>query len=408
MSMIKAEIIAVGSELLSPFRMDTNSLFLTQSLEEHGIRVIAKTIIGDDRGQLVNVFKNAFARSDVIIVTGGLGPTVDDLTREALSEFLNIPLEFHPDILEVIRKRFTSRGIKMPEINRKQAMVLRGAKVMENPNGTAPGLFLAVEGKQVFLLPGPPFEMQPMWEKHALQFLTTDHPFERKIFRIAMMPESRVDELLKPVSSSLHDVEYTILAAPAEIEVHLLSPQSAEDEFLQACAEVRAILGNKIYTEDHRSLQLVVGELLKHSGKRIAVAESCTGGLLGHRITDAPGSSTYFERGVVVYSNQAKIELLNVPEEMIVQHGAVSEPVAKAMAEAIRKLAKVDYGISITGIAGPDGGSEEKPVGTVFVGLSDDGATSVERFCFPGNRERIKFMSSQAALNLLRLKLLET
>jgi competence/damage-inducible protein CinA-like protein len=404
--MIKTEIIAVGSELLSPFRIDTNSLFLTRSLEEHGIRVIAKTIVGDSQPEMVNVFRNAFARADVLVVTGGLGPTVDDLTREALSEFLNIPLEFHTEILDIIRQRFAGRGLKMPEINRKQAMVLQGAIVLENPNGTAPGMFLEAQGKQIFLLPGPPFEMQPLWEKYADHLLKTDQPFERKIFRIAMMPESRVDELLTPVSSSLRDVQYTILASPAEIEVHLLAPKSAEDEFIQACAEVRAILGNKIYTEDHSALQQVVGELLKKSRKRIAIAESCTGGLLGNRITDVPGSSAYFERGVIVYSNHSKTELLNVPEQLIAEHGAVSEPVAKAMAEEIRNMARVDYGISITGIAGPDGGSAEKPVGVVYVGISDSETTIVERFHFPGNRERIKFMASQAALNMLRLKLL--
>ncbi len=404
--MIKAEIIAIGSELLSPFRMDTNSLFITRSLEEYGIRVIAKTIVGDDQLQMVNMFKNSFARADVLVVTGGLGPTVDDLTREALSEFLDIPLDLHSEILTIIERRFASRGLKMPEINRKQAMVLRGATVLENPNGTAPGLFLAARGKQIFLLPGPPFEMQPMWEKYSGQLLKRDLPFERKIFRIAMMPESSVDEMLKSVSSSLGEVQYTILASPAEIEVHLLASKSAEDEFIQACAEVRAILGNRIYAEDHATLQEVVGNLLKQSGKRIAVAESCTGGLLGHRITEVPGSSSYFERGVIVYSNQAKIDLLSVPEELIAENGAVSEPVAKAMAEAIRKMAKTDYGISITGIAGPDGGSAEKPVGVVFVALSDAEKTVAERFHFPGNRERIKFMSSQAALNILRLKLL--
>lgn len=404
--MTKAEIIAVGSELLSPFRMDTNSLFLTRSLEEYGIRVIAKTVVGDDLLRMVNVFKNAFERADIVIVTGGLGPTVDDLTREALGEFLNLPLEFNAEILNSIQQRFANRGIRMPEINRKQAMVLRGAEVLENPNGTAPGLFLKSRGKQFFLLPGPPFEMQPMWERYSPELLKTDRPYQRKIFRIAMMPESTVDEMLKSVSSSLHNVDYTILASPSEIEVHLLAPQSAEDEFVQACAEIRAILGKRIYGEDTKSLQEVVGELLEKSKKRLATAESCTGGLLGDRITDVPGSSDYFERGVIVYSNEAKVDLLHVPPKLIAQHGAVSEPVAKAMAESIRKLASVDFGISITGIAGPDGGSVEKPVGTVFVGISDADQTVVEKFLFPGNRDRIKFMSTQAALNLLRLKLL--
>jgi competence/damage-inducible protein CinA-like protein len=404
--MILAEIIAVGSELLSPFRLDTNSLFITRSLEENGIRVVAKTIVGDDLQRMVQVFANAFHRADVIVVTGGLGPTVDDLTREALSEFLKLPLEFNQDILTTIQQRFAKRGLRMPEINRKQAMIFPGATVLENPNGTAPGQFLETQGKQIFLLPGPPFEMQPMWQKYSGQLLKKEQPYDRIIFRIAMMPESTVDEMLKPVSSSLRDVEYTILASPAEIEVHLLGPQSASEELIQAAAAIRAILGKRIYAEALKSLPEVVGNLLKKASRKVAVAESCTGGLLASRITDVPGSSTYFERGVVVYSNLAKTQLLGVPAEIIEAHGAVSEPVANAMADSIRKIANVDFGISITGIAGPDGGTPEKPVGTVFIGLSDSNQTQVEKFSFPGNRDRIKFMSTQAALNLLRLKLL--
>jgi len=221
------------------------------------------------------------------------------------------------------------------------------------------------------------------------------------------MPESHIDELLKPVSSSLKDVEYTILASPAEIEVHLLAPESASDEMVQACAEIRAILGNKIYSENMETLEEVVGKLLKQYAKRLAVAESCTGGLLGHRITQIAGSSDYFERGVVVYSNQSKTELLNISPDLIQENGAVSEPVAKVMAEQIRTLAKTDFGLSITGIAGPEGGTQNKPVGTVFVGLADDNGAIVENYNLPGPRDRIKFMSTQAALNLLRLRLIK-
>jgi len=404
---ITAEIIAIGSELLTPFRTDTNSLYLTRTLEERGIRVIAKSIVGDDHEHLVDAFRIAFARADVILCSGGLGPTVDDLTREALVAFLEIPLRLNPEILEWIEARFAKRGMKMPEINRKQAMVPEGATVLPNHNGTAPGLFLEARGKQIFLLPGPPFELEPMWERSSLRLLRSEQPFQRKIFRIAMLPESQVDEMLQSVSSSLKEVQYTILASPSEIEVHLLAPDSAATELVSACAEVRAIMGNKIYAEDLITLEQVVGRLMKEAQKKVAVAESCTGGLLAQRFTEISGSSTYFERGVVVYSNRAKTELLGVPGELIEANGAVSEPVARAMAEGIRTRTGVDYGISITGVAGPEGGSAEKPVGTVFVGLADSKETAVKQYSFPGNRSRVRFSSSQAALNLLRLKLLE-
>src|SRR5262245_8996236 len=327
---MKAEIIAVGSELLSPFRVDTNSLFLTRSLEESGIQVTAKSVIGDVMADLVRAFKNAFERADIIICSGGLGPTVDDLTKEALSKFTGVPLEFHEEILEWIRQRFASFGAKMPEINRQQAMIPAGAKILPNPNGTAPGVFLETQGKQVFLLPGPPPELEPMWREHALPLLAKGKSFQRKIFRVAMLGESKVDEMLQPVSRSLHDVQYTILASPSEIEIHLLAPEDAAPELVNAAAEVRIILGKHIYSEEYESLEEAVGKLLKKLGKTIALAESCTGGLLGHRLTQLPGSSTYLNRGAIVYSNEAKTEMLGVPPELIGEHGAVSQPVAKA------------------------------------------------------------------------------
>jgi nicotinamide-nucleotide amidase len=405
--MLKSEIIAVGSELLTPFRSDTNSLYLTRSLEERGIKVVAKSIIGDDLQELTRAFSIAFDRSDVIIVTGGLGPTVDDLTRDALAEFLKIKLVLDEKVLKAIEHRFQSRGIRMPEINLKQALVPEGAIVLENHNGTAPGLFLETRGKQIFLLPGPPFELEPMWEKYALPLLKTDEPFNRHIFRIAMMPESRVDELVKPVTEKLKETQYTILASPAEIEIHLLAPISGAEELSRARDEIKRILGNRIYAEGLYKLEEVVGAMLMKSNQTISVAESCTGGLLAHRLTQLPGSSKYFDRGVVTYSNTAKVQLLDVPMELIERHGAVSAPVAITMAEQIRKLSRTDFGIGITGIAGPDGGTPEKPVGLVFIGLADIHTTRVEKFHFVPGRDRIKFMSTQAALNLLRLRLIE-
>jgi nicotinamide-nucleotide amidase len=402
-----AEIIAIGSELLTPFRSDTNSLYLTRSLEEHGVKLIAKGIVGDDIDQIVFAFRTAFERADIIICSGGLGPTIDDLTREGLCKFLSIPLEFHQDILDSIEERFRRFRRRMPDINRKQAMVPQGARALPNHNGTAPGIFLEHSAKQVFLLPGPPFELEPMWEQSALPLLRKGSPYERKSFRIAMLPESQVDEMLKPVTDHLRDVQYTILAAPSEIEIHLFAAQSASDELISAAAEVRSILGKHLYADELEPLEAVVARLLKQKQRKVAVAESCTGGFLCQRLTNIPGSSGYFDYGLITYSNEAKTTLLGIAAELIATHGAVSEPVARAMADQTRKLANADYGISITGIAGPDGGTAEKPVGMVFIGVSDENQTTVNEFRFIGNRPRIRFASSQAALNLLRLRLLD-
>ena len=405
--MIKAEIIAIGSELLSPFRSDTNSLYLTRSLEEHGILVVAKTIVGDSIEDLVLAFRNAFERSDVIVCSGGLGPTIDDLTRESLCEFLNIPMHLVPELVQTLEERFRLFGRKMPESNLKQAMLPEGAISLTNNHGSAPGIFLETKDKQVFLLPGPPQELQPMWEQYASPLLRKGTPYQRKIFRIAMLPESQVDEMLKPVTDTLHDVRYTILAAPSEIEVHLLAPDSVSDELISAAAEVRAIMGKWIYAEDLEAMEAVVSRLLKQSNRKVAVAESCTGGLLAERLTNVAGSSAYFDYGLVTYSNETKTKLLNVPVDLIAIHGAVSEPVANAMAQNVREFAKADYGLSITGIAGPDGGTTEKPVGLVFIGLADSKETTVKEYRFIGSRARIRFSSTHAALNMLRLKLIE-
>ncbi|HMD81397.1 MAG TPA: nicotinamide-nucleotide amidohydrolase family protein, partial [Anaerolineales bacterium] len=282
----------------------------------------------------------------------------------------------------------------------------QGAIPLANHHGSAPGIFLESQGKQIFLLPGPPVELQPMWQNFALPLLRKGMPFNRKVFRIAMLPESEVDEMLRPVTGSLREVQYTILASPSEIEVHLLAAETATDELISSAAEVRAIMGKRIYAEDLETMEEVVGKLLRQQNRKIAVAESCTGGLLAERITNIAGSSSYFDYGLVTYSNEAKAKMLNVPENLIAHHGAVSEPVAESMAENIRKLAKADYGLSITGIAGPEGGTDEKPVGLVFIGLSEERGITVKEYRFIGSRARIRFSSTHAALNMLRLKLL--
>ena len=407
--MKKAEIIAIGSELLTPFRIDTNSLFLTRTLEEKGIVVVAKTIVGDILEDLLFVYRAAFARSDIIICSGGLGPTIDDLTKQALAEYLGVALEFHEEIWQSIVDRFAKRGLKVAETNRRQAMIPAGARILPNPLGTAPGVYMQIAGKQhVFLLPGPPFELEAMWQEQGLPLVPHERALHRTVLKVAMTSESQVDEMLRPVTDRLRNVRYTILAGAGEIEIHLLSEDSSTGESRQATAEIRSILGSRLYTESLDPLEAVVGNLLKEQGKKVSVAESCTGGLLAERITQIAGSSAYFERGVVTYSNESKTELLGVPSELIANYGAVSEQIAKEMAEGILRKSSADFGISVTGIAGPDGGSPEKPVGTVFIGMAEkNGETTVKTFSFPGNRDRVRVFSSQAALNLLRLRLLD-
>lgn len=405
--MKSAEIIAIGSELLTPDRMDTNSLYLTGSLEARGIRVVAKTIVGDDLNDIVQALRNASARAEVIVCSGGLGPTADDLTREATARFLGVPLTFHQESMDRIASRFQMLQLKITENNRSQAMAPEGSTVLPNDHGSAPGIYARSGETQIFLLPGPPFELEKMWEIQCVPLLKSEVSLHRRVFRIAMMPESKVDEMLKPVVSGLNDVRYTILTSPGQIEVQLLSSGDALEELGQSANKVRKILGQRIFSESLKTLEEVVGELLQKENRRVAVAESCTGGLLAKRFTDVPGSSAYFECGVITYSNESKVRVLGVPLEWIEKHGAVSEPVAAAMAEGIRKEARVGYGISITGVAGPDGGSDEKPVGTVFVGLANKAGTEVQKFRFPGERERVRFFSTQAALNQLRLHLLD-
>jgi len=404
--MTTAEIIAIGSELLSPFRQDTNSLFLTQTLEERGIRVIAKSIIGDDLAHLVRAFEIASSRADILICSGGLGPTVDDLTKEALAKFLDIPMNLDNNVLEGIENRFRSRGYKMPLTNKKQALIPEGAEVLENPNGTAPGIFIEKNGKKFFLLPGPPFELEPMWLNFGIRHIPSQHKYIRRIFQVAMMAESAVDQMLNPVVSRLTGVQYTILAAASQIEIHFLAAETSGDEIESACRETRAILGNKIYAEGITKLEDVVGQLLIRNKKTVSAAESCTGGLLSSRLTDVSGSSDYFQCSVIVYSNETKAKILGISNELIEQHGAVSETVATRMAENVRKNYGSDFGIGITGIAGPTGGSVEKPVGTVFVAVSDNARTICKKYAFLGTRDKVKFSSTQAALNILRLLLI--
>lgn len=413
---MKACIVAVGSEMLTPFRLDTNSLVVTERLNELGIDVRMKIIVGDDRDELAKVVESALGWADVLVLTGGLGPTADDVTREAVSEVLGTPLELDEAIVARIRDRMARAGLTMANINRRQAMVPRGAVVIENPRGTAPGLWLEHGRTAIVMLPGPPREMTPMFEAVARDRLGPKAGGEglfRRVVKIAGRTESDVDARAEPVYRRWRDqavpISTTILAAPGQIELHLSSRAATRADADRALdAAVEALVGefgSAVFSVDERQMEEVVGDLLRTRGLHVAVAESCTGGLLASRLTDVPGSSAYVERGVVCYSNHAKVELLGVPEDVLAAHGAVSEPVARLMAEGVRSRAGARVGIGITGIAGPGGGSPEKPVGTVAVAVLVDDEASVRTFALFGDRTQVKFRATQAALNMLRLML---
>jgi nicotinamide-nucleotide amidase len=413
---MNARIIAIGSELLGPLRIDTNSLAITERLNAIGVSVVQKTVVGDDRKELAAVIADALGVVDLIVCTGGLGPTADDVTREAVAELLGVPLDLDPTLLEGIQKRFARRGLEMPEINKRQAMVPRGAVVLPNPIGTAAGLLLEHQGTRILLLPGPPAEMTQMLEGIIRDHLTPtpDGRLFRRILKITGRTESDVDSLVQPTYARWPErrvpIDTTILASLGQIELHLTArardASDAEDAFDVAEREVRDLLGESVYSADGSPIEAVVGRLLADRGWTIALAESCTGGLTTSRLTDIPGSSRYVEMACVCYSNAAKVAWLGVPQALIDEHGAVSERVARAMALGVRRRAGTTVGVGITGIAGPGGGSPDKPVGTVAIAVLAGDAERVQTFRFIGPRDSVKSQSAQAAMNLLRLLLL--
>ena len=415
---MRACIVAVGSEMLTPFRVDTNSLVITDRLNAIGFDIRLKTVVGDDVDELASVLEAALRWADLIVVTGGLGPTEDDVTRDAVARVLELPLDLDEATVNRIRARFARRGLTMPDINRRQAMVPRGALLLDNPNGTAPGLWLERGHSAIVLLPGPPREMTPMLEAVVRERLaprqSAGTALFRRVVKITGRTESDVDARAQPIygrwTSRAVPIRTTILAVVGQIELHLTaraaSRADADAALEAAVAELEEVFGDAVYSTDGRALEAVVGELLRGKRLTIAVAESCTGGLLASRLTDVPGSSEYVERGAVCYSNRAKTEWLGVPEALIAEHGAVSEAVAREMAAGIRARAKTMVGIGLTGIAGPGGGTPEKPVGTVAIAVSVGDQERVRTFHFIGGREQVKFQAAQAALNMLRLTLL--
>lgn len=410
---MKAEIIAVGSELLTPDRIDTNSLFLTEELNKLGIEVLRKTIVGDNRELLAEAFRDALNRVPVVIASGGLGPTEDDLTRETVAELLGRRLQRNEAVVRAIEARFRSFKREMPAVNLRQAMVPEGAEVLENPRGTAPGLWLEDKGRMVALLPGPPRELKPLFLEQVLPRLqkraNAVRMFHREL-RVTGLGESHVEERIKPVYTRHKEVHTTILATPGEVQIHLRSwnDEAAPTNTLldEIVRSFELALGDRIFAHAATPLEEVVAQLLVEHRATIAAAESCTGGLLAERLTRIPGSSNYFLGGVVCYSNEMKTCWADVPAELIAAKGAVSSEVAIALAEGIRRQVRSTLGVGITGIAGPSGGSEEKPVGTVHIAVAGPGGTKEKLVHLPGDREAIRFYASQLGLDMVRMHFL--
>ncbi len=409
-----AHIIAVGSELLSPYRQDTNSLEITRRLLDMGIKVGSKTVVPDNDEEIARAIKSLMGRGQLIIITGGLGPTADDKTREGVSKALKLNLIFKEDIHQWIKERFKQLTKKEPPDNlARMAFVPEGAEIIYNTVGTAPGFWIEVPEKdlRLLVLPGPPAEWKPMFEavRERLEALGRKET-ERRVLRIAGLREAEVEDRISPFITGVKNPSVTILASPEDVQLHIVATSKDPEEARRLAQEMvdkfKGVLGENIYSFEDEPLEKVVGDLLRQSGKTLAVAESCSGGLLSHRITNIPGSSDYFLLGTVTYSNEAKIKVLGVSPQNIEEFGAVSEQVAREMAEGVRRLAGSDFGIGITGIAGPGGGTPQKPVGLVYIGLSWEGGVEVHRKRFSGTRLQIKTYSTSHALDMLRRKLL--
>jgi nicotinamide-nucleotide amidase len=419
---MKAEIVSIGDELLYGEITDTNSAFIAEKLTGEGIEVVFSTGVGDDVNKIAEVFGMAGSRADVIIATGGLGPTSDDLTKKAIVKAFKRNLVFHEEILKEIEKSFEKSGKSMPKVNQNQALIPQGAKPLANLWGVAPGIFIEEGNKLFFALPGVPLEMKWMLENEVLPILRTkksDGFIIRKMLRTTGIPESVIYEKIEGLIDPKGEVTIAFLPSYLGVDIKLVVSWSnllvtslkqkseAEAKIAELEQKIREILGTYIYGTDDQTLEEVVGKLLSEKRKTIAVAESCTGGLIGAKFTNISGSSKYFERGVVTYSNQAKIELLGVPKEIIDQQGAVSEQTAILMAEGVKKLAKTDYGLSSTGIAGPTGGTPEKPVGLIYIGFASENDSFAQKFQFGGDRITNRERAAQAALNMVRLFLIK-
>jgi nicotinamide-nucleotide amidase len=414
---VNAEIIAIGSELLTPFRQDTNSLFLTERLNQLGVDVTFKTIVGDNIAHLTQTAKLAISRSDVVIFMGGLGPTEDDLTREAVAAALELKLQRDPEALAQLERRFAARNFQMTPNNLKQADVIAGATILPNANGSAPGQWISgkYEGRDryLILLPGPPHELKALFDQQCMDRLRAKLPVQfiaTRELKITGLGESAADARVAPIYKKFADIDTTILAGAGEIQLHLKtrgnSFDAAQERVDDLAAKIETELGDMVFSDNGDSMEQIVGYFLQMRGSTLAVAESCTAGLIAERITSISGSSRYFLGGAVVYSNQLKTDFAGVPPAVIQKYGAVSREVAAGLADGIRKRCGSTFGIGVTGVAGPTGGTPEKPVGLVFHGLATEHGTEVIERTFPGDRKRVRWFASQQALDMVRRKLM--
>lgn len=415
MSLGTAAIIAIGSEMLGPSRLDTNSLKLTAALEDFGITVIRKSIVGDRLRDLVDEIRFSLGHADILFVTGGLGPTEDDLTREALAEALGLSMEVDQQIIDRLQARFAARGWKMPEVNKRQANVFQGQTTLTNERGTAPGFHIESEGKHIWVFPGVPMELEWMIATYLRPWLEAQiggRARYRRVLKISGMTESKVEEELKPYYTAHSDDEpVTILASGGQIELHLAADgdeAAAHAVLATREKELIAIFRDKVFGFDDDTLESVIGRLLTGRQETLAIAESCTGGLLSSRITDVPGSSGYFLGGVVCYTAQAKMFLVGVDPQLIQDDGEVSEPVAIELAKGARRRFGATWGIGVTGVAGPGGGSEAKPVGTVHLAVAGPNGVEHRKLFWPMTRAMFKWFATQSALDLLRLFILRS
>jgi len=410
-----AEIIAIGSEMLTPQRVDTNSLVVTEHLNLLGVEVVVKQVIGDDRARLTNAVRVAVERSDIVILIGGLGPTEDDVTREAVASALGVKLLLSLEQESILISRFRQINRPMARNNIRQAYLLEGAEAMANPQGTAPGQFLSTHRGALALLPGPPRELKPMVMNELIPRLRPVLPpqvIRVRNFRITGIGESDLDTLIAPVYTKYHNPVTTVLSSPGDLFVSLRARSGTGEEAELLLREVgnpiAQLLGDRIYSEKaNEPLEAVVGCMLRKQHARVATAESCTGGLVAARLTEQSGSSDFFVGGFVTYTDAQKRDILGVPKELLAKYSAVSEPVAAAMAEGARQRSGSTYALSTTGYAGPDGGTEFDPVGTVYLGIAGPSGTRVVRVRYGGDRNRTRTLATQGALDLLRKALMK-
>lgn len=409
-----SEILTVGTELLLGQIVDTNAAWISQRLAEAGIDVFYKSTVGDNWGRIESAMRLALDRADVLLITGGLGPTEDDLTRDVLAHVLGRPLRPDPSVLEAIERRFAIRRMPMAENNKKQALVPEGAEVLHNPRGTAPGLFIRLDGCAITCMPGVPSEMKPMLLDQVIprlrETLGLRSRIVSRVLKTCGISESMVDQRIGDYFRDMRNPTIGVLAHAGEIHIRLTCKGEDAAEIARMLDElegkIRARLGPLIFGCDEEQMEALVGRLLRERGATLAVAESCTGGLIASRLTDVPDSSTYFDRGVVSYSPEAKQALLDVPAELIARHGVVSAEVAVAMADGVRRRSGTTFGLATTGLAGPAGGTPEKPVGLAYIGLAWEGGSLAREERLIGERTLIKYRAAQMALETLRRHLL--